>query len=233
MVEYRRALSPIPGDGHAARAPPASWVPMRFAEDAQTRAYYDRRASEYDDWWNGTGLYARHERPGWVSETAAVVALVGSLPPGRTLDIASGTGFLTQHLKGMVVALDQSPRMLAIARCRLPVGGTAVRGSALALPFGDGGFSRVVTGHFYGHLPPSEREGFLREARRVAGSLVVIDSALRPDVAPEQWQERVLQDGSRHRVFKRYLAPGQLAEEIGGRVVFAGTWFVAAVAGDP
>lgn len=66
------------------------------------------------------------------------------------------------------------------------------------------------------------------EARRVAKELVVVDSALRDDVDPEQWQERVLNDGSRHQVYKRYLTPQQLADEIGGEVVQDGQWFVAA-----
>jgi ubiquinone/menaquinone biosynthesis C-methylase UbiE len=101
-------------------------------------------------------------------------------------------------------------------------------GDALDLPFADAAFERVVTGHFYGHLPPAERQVFLAEARRVAAELVVIDSALRPGIDAEQWQERVLNDGSRHRVYKRYLTGEQLAAEINGRVILDGTWFVAA-----
>ena len=46
-------------------------------------------------------------------------------------------------------------------------------------------------------------------------------------VEPEQIQERILNDGSSHRVFKRYFTAGQLADELGeGRVVFDGRWFV-------
>jgi demethylmenaquinone methyltransferase/2-methoxy-6-polyprenyl-1,4-benzoquinol methylase len=62
----------------------------------------------------------------------------------------------------------------------------------------------------------------------VASELVVVDSALRPGVAPEQWQERVLNDGSRHRVYKRFLTARGLADEIGGEVLLDATWFVAA-----
>ena len=39
----------------------------------------------------------------------------------------------------------------------------------------------------------------------MAGELVVADSALRPDHEPVEWQERVLNDGSRHEVYKRYF----------------------------
>jgi SAM-dependent methyltransferase len=202
---------------------------VSFAEDARTLAYYDRRAGEYDDWWNGAGLYARRARPGWREETDAITALVGSLPAVRTLDVACGTGFLTRHLRGAVVALDRSPGMAAVARERLPAA-DLVRGDALALPFAAGAFEQLLTGHFYGHLPAAERVRFLREARRVAARLVVVDSALRPGVEREGWQERVLNDGSRHRVYKRYLAAPELAGEIGGRVLFSGSWFVAAAA---
>jgi ubiquinone/menaquinone biosynthesis C-methylase UbiE len=38
------------------------------------------------------------------------------------LDVACGTGFLTRHLRGEVVGLDQSESMLNIARNRMPEG---------------------------------------------------------------------------------------------------------------
>jgi ubiquinone/menaquinone biosynthesis C-methylase UbiE len=101
-------------------------------------------------------------------------------------------------------------------------------GDALALPFADGAFARVFTGHFYGHLAPEERAAFLREARRVAGELIVVDSALRDGVEPEEWQTRTLNDGSEHQVFKRFLTADGLAEEIGGQPLLSGRWFVAA-----
>ena len=191
------------------------------------RAYYDQRAPEYDDWYLGTGLFADRDRPGWHAELVALQGLVAELPAARTLDVACGTGFLTHHLHGEVTALDQSPAMCAIVAERCP-GARVVRGDALPLPFGDGAFDRVFTGHFYGHLDAEARDAFLAEARRVAPELVVVDSALREGVEPEEWQERVLSDGSRHRVYKRFFTDDGLAAELGGgEVLHAGTWFVA------
>jgi demethylmenaquinone methyltransferase/2-methoxy-6-polyprenyl-1,4-benzoquinol methylase len=198
-----------------------------FAHDPGTSRYYDERAGEYDEWYAGSGQYAERDRPGWAAEVENLVALVAALSPARTLDVACGSGFLTRHLRGLVVGLDQSPSMVELAQSRLPEG-LAMVGDALDLPFASGAFDRIVTGHFYGHLPPSERATFLAQARRVAPELLVIDSALRPGVEPEQVQERMLNDGSRHHVFKRYLAPDQLAAEIDGEVLLAGDWFVAA-----
>ena len=191
------------------------------------KAYYEARAPEYDDWWLGEGRFVGRERPGWREEVDTLTAMLTALPPGRVLDVACGTGFLTQYLQGAIVALDQSESMLELAQRRVPKA-TVVRAEALALPFPNGVFHRVFTAHFYGHLDENERETFLAEARRVSQELVVVDSALRDDVEPEEMQERILNDGSRWEVLKRYFEPEQLADELGGgRILMAGRWFVA------
>jgi demethylmenaquinone methyltransferase/2-methoxy-6-polyprenyl-1,4-benzoquinol methylase len=188
--------------------------------------YYDRRAPEYDEWYLGTGLFAGQERPGWQEEVEQLCRAIAALPAASTLDVACGTGFLTRHLRGAVTAIDQSARMVEIARERLP-DATVVRGEAVPLPFADATFDRVFTGHFYGHLRPGERERFVGEARRVAPELVVVDSHVRDDRGVEEEQERVLNDGSVHSVYKRYFTGTGLAAELGGgRVLHDGRWFV-------
>jgi ubiquinone/menaquinone biosynthesis C-methylase UbiE len=206
---------------------------MAFARDPDTHAYYEARAAEYDEWYEGLGSFAApgRERPGWADEVRTLVAIVAALPPARTLDVACGTGFLTRHLRGLAVGLDQSPAMVAVAQSRLP-DGVALVGDALALPFADAAFDRVLTGHFYGHLVPDERTAFLAEARRVAPELVIIDSAPRADRPTEGWDERTLNDGSTHRVFKRFLTAAELLEELGeaggtGESLMDGRWFSA------
>jgi ubiquinone/menaquinone biosynthesis C-methylase UbiE len=189
------------------------------------KAYYHARAREYDDWWLGRGLFADRDRPGWDDELEVLAQVVASLPPAKTLDVACGTGFLTRHLRGEIVGLDQSDAMLAVAREQAP-NATFVQGDALDLPFEDGSFERVFTSYFYCHLEQPDRLRFLDEARRVADELVVVGSIQRRGEASERWEERVLSDGSRWTVYKRVFEPEQLADELGGgRVVFAGDWF--------
>ena len=191
------------------------------------KAYYDARAPEYDDVWHSRGRYANRDRRGWLEQVTLLSELLGSLPPARTLDVACGTGFLTRHLRGEVTALDQSARMVAVARERLPEA-HVVQGDAVPLPFADGAFERLFTGHFYGHLLEGEREAFLAEARRVAPELLVVDSARRAEVPDERWEERELDDGTRHRVYKRWFTGAGLAAELGGgEVLHDGRWFVA------
>ncbi len=172
--------------------------------DEPMRAYYEQRAQEYDDWWLGTGLVLSRDRPGWHAEVDKLVAAVGALVPARVLDVACGTGFLTQHLQGEVIGLDQSAAMADLAAARVSQA-QFVKGEAVPLPFGDAEFDRV-----------DERATLVREqvtievtcdseARRVGRELVVVDSARREAVPAEEWQERALNDGSRHRVFKRFF----------------------------
>jgi ubiquinone/menaquinone biosynthesis C-methylase UbiE len=189
------------------------------------KAYYDARAPEYDDWYLGTGPFAERDRPGWDDAVHELEQIVAGLPPKRTLDVACGTGFLTRHLRGDVTALDQSARMLEIARERAPEA-TFVQSDAIPLPFDDGAFDRVFTGHFYGHLDEDERIAFLAEARRVAPELVIVDSAL-DGRAAEEVEERRLRDGSRWEVLKRrFTGEGLVAELGGGEVLNESRYFV-------
>jgi len=188
--------------------------------------YYDRRAPEYDDWYLGTGRFASRQRPGFAREVEAIGSTLATLPPAVTLDVACGTGFLTRHLPGEVTGLDQSERMLELARARVPAG-TFVQGDGLALPFAERSFERVVSGHFYGHLDERQRRRFLSEVRRVARELVIVDASAVSSAVTEEWSSRTLDDGSEWEVFKRWFSPeGLIAELGGGTSLFAGDWFV-------
>jgi ubiquinone/menaquinone biosynthesis C-methylase UbiE len=189
------------------------------------KVYYDQRAPEYDDWWLGRGLYAERDRPGWNEELRELESVIADLPPKRTLDVACGTGFLTRHLRGEVVGLDASERMLTLAREQAPEA-EFVAGDALSLPFADRTFDRVFASYFYCHLEEDERARFLAEARRVSPELVIVASVHHDDAVPERWEERRLSDGSTWSVYKRVFTADALAAELEASVLFEGSWFV-------
>jgi ubiquinone/menaquinone biosynthesis C-methylase UbiE len=190
------------------------------------KEYYDLRAPTYDDWYLGRGRYAERDAAAWEQDLDGLFEVVAALPAVRTLDVACGTGFLTRHLRGEVVGLDQSANMLEIAGEQAP-SASFVRGDGLDLPFADGEFDRVFTGHFYGHLDPDERVRFLGEARRVASELVIVDAAVRPNHEVEETQQRELPDGTMWPVLKRFFTPDGLAGELGGgETLYDGPWFV-------
>ena len=193
------------------------------------KAYYEARAREYDDWWLGRGLYADNRPPDWHQERTLLEGWIADLPPARTLDVACGTGFMTRHLRGEVTGLDQSASMLEVAADQVPQA-DFVQGDALDLPFEDGTFDRLFTSYFYCHLEDTERRRFLAEARRVARELVVVGTILGEGERPARWDERVLKDGTRWKVFKRVFVPEELAAELGGRVLHASRLFVMVAA---
>jgi SAM-dependent methyltransferase len=192
----------------------------------QREEYYDRRAAEYDQ--TVTDGMDDGSVAAFAGELAALGRVLVGLPPGRVLDVACGTGLFSRYLRGQVVALDQSERMLKIARGRIPAA-ALVRAVVPALPFGDATFDRLVTSHFYGHLVEVEAVAFLAEARRVAPELVVVDAAAYEGVQRDGWRERRLRDGSRYTIYKRHFTAGRLLAEVGGdgEVLFAGRFFVA------
>jgi SAM-dependent methyltransferase len=151
-------------------------MPEPIVDDAM-RAYYDARAGECDDWWLGRGLYADRDRPGWHEEVARVCEVVRDLTPGRVLDVACGTGFLTRYLRGDVVGLDQAPAMVEVAAARLP-DARIVQGDAVPLPFADAEFDRVFTGHFL--RPPAPRGAGAVHRRGPAGGAGAGRGRLRP-----------------------------------------------------
>jgi ubiquinone/menaquinone biosynthesis C-methylase UbiE len=189
------------------------------------KAYYEARAHEYDDWWLGKGLYAENRPRDWDEERDRLAGWIAALPPARTLDVACGTGFMTRHLHGDVVGLDQSASMLEVARQQVPTA-EFVQADALNLPFPDGSFDRLFTSYFYCHLEENDRLGFLAEARRVAGELVVVGTVLAEGEDAERWDERVLRDGSHWQVYKRVFVPEELADELRGRILHRSRLFV-------
>ena len=192
----------------------------------KVKAYYHRRAPEYDDWWLGEGLYAPVPEK-WIEERDHLLETLEGLEPKRTLDVGCGTGFVTLHLPGDIVGLDQSEAMVEVAAKRVKTAEFVV-GDALVLPFENGSFERVFTSHLYGHLEEADRLRFLAEARRVAPELVVVDSATQGGVERNEWQDRILKDGSEWRVYKRFFSTSTLLSEVGGgESIHSGRWFIA------
>jgi len=99
-----------------------------------------------------------------------VIAAAQVGPAQRTLDVACGTGVLTRELPAIVgetpapVGLDISPGMLEVAR-RLNPDIQWRHGDAVALPFEDGSFDRVLCQ--YGLMFFPDRPAALREMSRV------------------------------------------------------------------
>jgi SAM-dependent methyltransferase len=105
--------------------------------------------------------------------------ILDSLPAGRAIDAACGTGRYSAYLAGRghaVVGVDSSADMLAVARARLPRS-EFVAGSLDSLPLPDGSADLVVCALALAHMP--ELGVVMAEFARVlrpGGHLVISDA---------------------------------------------------------
>jgi SAM-dependent methyltransferase len=148
---------------------------VEAAHELSARDGYAAWSSCYDD--DGNPLIAL--------EGPAVERFFGDIGGQAVLDVGCGTGRHTLALANrgaQVVALDQSPEMMAVARRKLAGRDVAWVRHALPypLPFADGAFSLVVMGLVAEHV--ADLAAAMREMRRVTrlGGRCIL-SALHPD----------------------------------------------------
>ncbi|HET8895520.1 MAG TPA: class I SAM-dependent methyltransferase [Gaiellaceae bacterium] len=119
--------------------------------------------------------------------------LVSRIPQDalRVLDVATGTGAVALELvrRGhMVVGIDQSPDMLAVARRRLPGVGFH-EGRAESLPFADGEFDALTFTYLLRYV--DDPAATLRELTRVVkpgGTIAMLEFGLPRGVWRPLWE---------------------------------------------
>jgi Methyltransferase domain len=191
-----------------------------FAQAPQ-RSRQVRNALEY---WHGLGVEA--SAPELEEEDARVREALHSLGSATFLEVGSGPGTYTPNLPGSGGALDQSEAALRLLLSRLP-GVPVIRADALHLPLRARSVDRVFATHIYGILDQPDRHALLSEARRVADELVILDAGRPAGVPAVQWQQRTSGlDQKPYRVLRRHFDAHELANEIGGQVLYAGRFYV-------
>lgn len=192
--------------------------------DPGMKRYYAERAPYYD------AVYAKPER-------AADIAFLRAWIPAqfagrRVLEVACGTGFWTQHLIPVamaVTATDATEEPLGFARLRPGADKAAFAlADAYALPESLGRFEGAFAGLWLSHVPRRRVPEFLASlhARLAPGAVVVmIDNnevqlkdlpIAETDADGDTWQHRPLRDGSVHRVLKNFPSRVELEAMVAG-----------------
>ena len=150
---------------------------IRHARETRAADYFARHAGQWDV------LRSLHSADATVE--GALARLLADAPLGRVLDVGTGTGRMAELFEpaaDAVVALDNSPEMLRLARARLqhlaPARVELVQGDFAALPFADATFDTVLF-HQVLHYAQSP-EAVLAEAARVTrpgGRVAIVDFA--------------------------------------------------------
>ena len=171
---------------------------------------------------------AMYLSPDVVAQRARVLDLLAPRTGEHILDIGAGPGLLAFDLarlagdKGRVVAFDNAPAMVAMARARLAglTQGECIEGQATELKFADGSFDAAVSTQVYEYV--ADMPLALRELHRVlkpGGRVLILDTDWRSVVwhsSDNARMERVL------RVWDDHLANPHLPATLGPLLQRAG-----------
>lgn len=188
--------------------------------------YYRERAPTYER------VYHKPERQ---ADLRAMEAALPAFFTGRSvLEIAAGTGWWTPHGARDAqrwLATDLNPETLAIARTKaLPACVELRTVDAFTLAeLGDETFDAAFAGFWWSHLPLQRLPAWLAtlHARlRPGARVVMLDNRFVPgsstpvsrrDAEGNSYQQRPLDDGSRHEVLKNFPAPDEAIAMLGPR----------------
>ncbi len=203
---------------------------MPAEQRRSTWEYYDRRVRQgvpgvqrAVEYWSGLGVQVTGEDV--EREAAQIRSLLGALPDTTFVEAAAGPGTFTGFLSGRGVALDQSPAALARLVADHPESLWS-EATSLHCLFEIRAFARYFAAHIFGLLQREDARGLLREAARVADEILILDAGRPIGVAAEEWQDRTLPDGGRYRIYRRHFEPDVLGSELGGSVLFGGSFYV-------
>jgi demethylmenaquinone methyltransferase/2-methoxy-6-polyprenyl-1,4-benzoquinol methylase len=202
------------------------------ARDDEMVAYYEARASEYDDWYLRRGRYERgpiHDAA-WNAELDAAGRWLDALPiSGEIVELAAGTGWWSPLLagKGELSIYDAAEAPLDRARDRLLAHGLRAHihaRDAWAEP--DRHVDALFAGFWLSHVERDRLAAFLALARRWlrdGGTFAFIDSLPDPQSGAADHAEpaadrsvRKLDDGREFEIVKVYYAQAELEAALRG-----------------
>lgn len=217
------AVAGARSDPDSGRAAPKA---ERSDADAELKAYYAARATEYDDWYLRRGRYSRGPLAdmAWQADLDAATMWLDGLPiSGEIVELAAGTGWWSPLLaqKGELSLYDAVDEPLELARQRLLAHDLRAHihlRDAWAEP--DRQVDALFVGFWLSHVPRSRLADFLAICRRwlkPAGLFAFIDSRLDPESRPadhpppaDDLSLRRLNDGREFTIPKIYYEPAEL-----------------------
>ena len=183
-------------------------------------SYYEARAPEYDDIYQGKDPASIPDRVTYTSEARRISKIVQGFGRGHLIDIACGTGYWLPHYSGNcseITLLEQSERMLfqlkkRVTSLRLGDKCHFVLGDFFKVILDEDSFHSALTGFLISHLSPNLERIFFSKLRRILrdnAQLMIIDSAWSSQRMRSRkkkgMQKRTLNNGREYILYKRYF----------------------------
>ena len=195
-------------------------------------AYYRDRAPEYNAWFECRGNYdhGEAENAQWFAEVAAAFAALDELAmTGDILELAAGTGILTERLlrtASTVTAVDASPETLALNWARVRDDRVRYVQADLFSWRPERTYDGVCFAFWLSHVPHERLDAFLQmvaAALKPDGKVFFVDSHRQrkpsaetvvqsPPEPGSQVLTRRLHDGRAYRIVKNFYAQVELSE---------------------
>jgi demethylmenaquinone methyltransferase/2-methoxy-6-polyprenyl-1,4-benzoquinol methylase len=212
-------------------------MPVDDGEDelvAEQRAFYQARAPEYDEWWQGRGRYDRGDEvaAAWDHQVTQIErALEFFDARGDVLELAGGTGWWTERLARTaerLTVVDASSEALEINRQRLGRDDVEYLVADLLSWMPSKAFDVVFFSFWLSHVPRSRFSWFwdlVASCLGPSGRVFFIDNRNDPirttyakdpyvvEYGPDRHLRR-LSDGREYRVVKVMYEPDQLQSEL-------------------
>ncbi len=152
--------------------------------------YFDERADEYDDFYEGKGPAIQHYGGMYIKDFAQIGEIVSNFGGKHLIDIACGTGYWTPFYAPKcdeITCLDQSANMLGKARNRIKEQDLKppnfIHADFFDIDLGAGVFDRALVSILLSHFSRDQETAFferLKQILRPGGELMVIDSLWNP-----------------------------------------------------
>jgi ubiquinone/menaquinone biosynthesis C-methylase UbiE len=177
------------------------------------RAFYRREADRYD----ASRYGSRYGRLFKQLHHDTLNELLHSSLPANVLDVAAGTGHVTELLASMgftLTSVDLTEEMLAVARHRISQKGLKagfVLGNAFTLPFANDTFQVVISTRFLHLWPEDQQRILISEMARVLrkGGILIVDF--------DNWWHRAILHVPIF-FYQRVLGRGRVVEEYYSKV---------------
>ncbi|MCK4310002.1 MAG: class I SAM-dependent methyltransferase [Methanomicrobia archaeon] len=211
-------------------------------------SYYNERAEEYDDLYIGKSHFTLDPCI-YLKDVTKVSEMTSGFGNGHLIDIACGTGFWMFNYArncSRITLLDQSEKMLKECKKRVEKLGLInstefIQGDFLEVTLEPSTFDSALVGFLLSHLTIEQEKFFFLKLKKILksnGQLMIIDGAWNNErqkyTKKEGIQERVLNDGRRFKIYKRYFEKSDL-EGMAHRYNFkikscyVGTAFIAVI----